>query len=147
MRRSISPRPSETISSISMVCDVMRETPFRNALRRRISHCRILKRIDNIDLNCSGNRKDSTMSTKRSYAWISMPAPDDDSDQFCAVERAMEPAAPVEAVNEHRRGFLSCVRCPAGDIEMFGSQHQGSILKAIEIVHHFTAVDVPDLRD
>jgi hypothetical protein len=42
---------------------------------------------------------------------------DDDSDQFCALERAMEPTAPVEAVNEDRRGFLSCARWPAGTLK------------------------------
>ena len=72
---------------------------------------------------------------------------DDDSDQFCALERAMEPSAPVEAVKEDRRGFLSFARWPAGDIDMTGSEHQGSILKAIEIVYHFTAVDIPDVLD
>jgi len=72
---------------------------------------------------------------------------DDDSDQFCALESAMEQSAPVEAVKEDRRGFLSCARWPARDIEMMGSEHQGSILKAIDVVYHFTAVDIPDLRD
>jgi hypothetical protein len=36
---------------------------------------------------------------------------------------------------------------PAGDIEMMGAEHQSSVLKAIDVVYHFTSVDIPDLLD
>jgi hypothetical protein len=72
---------------------------------------------------------------------------DDGSDQFCVLECAMEPSAPIEAVKQDRRVFLSFARRPAGDIDMLGAEYQGSVLKAIEVVYHFTAIDIPDVLD
>jgi hypothetical protein len=72
---------------------------------------------------------------------------DDGSDQFCVLECAMEPSAAVEAVKQDRRVFLGFAGRPAADIDMLRAEYQGSVLKAIEVVYHFTAIDIPNLLD
>jgi len=72
---------------------------------------------------------------------------DDDSDQFSALECTVEPSAPVEAVKQDRRGFLCLARWPTEDVDIKGSEHQSSVLKAIEVVYPFTAIDIPDMLD
>jgi len=74
---------------------------------------------------------------------------DDDSDQFSALECTVEPSAPVEAVTQDRRGFLCFARWPTGRkrLGIRGSEHQSSVLKAIDVVCHFTAIDIPDMLD
>jgi len=72
---------------------------------------------------------------------------DDYSNEFSVVERTMEPSSPVEAVQQDRRIFLCFARRPAGDIVVLWSEHQSSVLKVIDVIYHFTSVDIPDSPD
>ena len=71
----------------------------------------------------------------------------DCSNESYLVECTVEPSAPVVAVEQDRRVFLCFARWPAVDVVMLWSQHQSSVLEMIDVVYHFTSVDIPDLLD
>jgi hypothetical protein len=71
----------------------------------------------------------------------------DSGNELRPVEQAVEPTSAVEAVEQDRRVQVCFAWRPAGEIVVLWSQHQVSVLEAIDVVGHFTTVDTPDLLD